>query len=455
MKAVSVQILLVLRALCLVTLAGGQPKAPLKCSNECSGFTSVIAEKRIRSYRRTEPGCTKQAIILTTLKSKEFCADPEAEWVKKIVKKLDQKKATASPLGHDATSPEEAGDVQKQVGLPVRAPSQAIAPTGFFQGTTTTAWERIHAPTARTEVSSKSPPARQDSTQLPAGSPSVTQEYAARSEVAPEANRDSSNSPASSTALTAGMGSSQPTPHPTARVHGFYNTMRSTEECAGHTANAAADVQDTTSPDSDSDPMATTKGSDKPLLSTSESLDSTTARANAPDTASSSSRSDLPSTLDSVDIATPPDTPIPPDTSSVSTLNSTIATDKGASVHSNKVVGSSTDGSGTRTRDYSSPVGKQEPSDTLVFAGQAFSGQARVQTITDRPDDQPLSSFLSQTHFVIPVSVVSAVTICTVALVWLYLKFGMRPEESSREMVQGLLYQRAGHQNNAYPMEVI
>ncbi|XP_051657893.1 fractalkine [Manacus candei] len=455
MKAVSVQILLVLRALCLVTLAGGQPKAPLKCSSECSGFTSVIAEKRIRSYRRTEPGCAKQAIILTTVKSKEFCADPEAEWVKKIVEKLDQKKATASPLRHDETSPEEAGDVQKQVGLPVRAPSQATAPAGFFQGTSTTAWERIHAPTARTEVSSKSPPARQDSTQLPAGSPSGTQEYAARPEVTPEANRDSSNSPASSTALTAGMDSSQPSPHPTARVHGFYNTMRSTEECAGHTANAAADVQDTTSPDSDSDPMATTKGSDKPLLSTSESLDSTSARANAPDTASSSSRSDLPSTLDSVDIATLPDTPIPPESSSVSTLNSTIATDKGASVHSNRVVGSSTDGSGTRTFDYSSPVGKQEPSDTLVFAGQAFSGQARVQTITDRPDDQPLSSLLSQTHFVIPVSVVSGVTVCTVALVWLYLKFGMRPEESSREMVQGLLYQRAGHQNNAYPMEVI
>ncbi|XP_027541096.1 fractalkine isoform X2 [Neopelma chrysocephalum] len=402
MKAVSVQILLVLRALCLVTPAGGQPKAPVKCSKECYGFTSVIAEKRIRSYHRTEAGCPKQAIILTTVKSKEFCADPEAEWVKKIVEKLDQKKATASPAGRDATSPEEPGDVQKQVGLPVRAPSQATAPTSFFQGTSTTAWERIHAPAARTEVSSKSPPARQDSSQIPAGSPSVTQEYAPRSEVAPEANRDSSNSPASSTALAAGTDSRQPTPPPTALVHGFYNTMRSTEEYIGHTANAAADVQDTTSRDSDSDPMATTKGSDKPLLSTNESLDSTSAGANARDTASSSSRSALPSTLGSVDIAAPPDTPIPPGTSSVSTLNSTIATDQGASVHSNEVVGSS---AFPRTFDYSSPGGKQEPSDTLVFAGQAFSGQARVQTVTERPNDQPLSSLLSQTHFVIPVSV--------------------------------------------------
>ncbi|KFZ66838.1 hypothetical protein N338_10223, partial [Podiceps cristatus] len=39
----------------------GQPKAPLKCSTECRHFTSGIAAKQIRSYRRTEPHCTKQA----------------------------------------------------------------------------------------------------------------------------------------------------------------------------------------------------------------------------------------------------------------------------------------------------------------------------------------------------------------------------------------------------------
>ncbi|XP_027762256.1 flocculation protein FLO11-like [Empidonax traillii] len=450
MKAVSIQILLVLRALCLVTLAGGQPKAPLKCSKECSIFTPEIAEKRIKNYRWTEPRCPKKAIILTTLKSKEFCADPKAEWVKKIVEKLDQKKATASPLARGATSPEEPGDVQKQVGPPVRAPSPATAPAGFFQGTGTAVWEGTHSPAARTEVASESPPGRQDSTQLPAGSPPVTQGYAAHSEVTPEASRDSSNSPAPSATVAAGVDSSQPTPHPTALVRGFYSTIRAAEERAGQTANAMADAQDTTSPNSDSDPVATTKGSDKPLTD-----ESTSARPNAPDTASSTSRSDLPSILDSVGITTPPDIPIPPGTSSVSTLNSTIATDKGASVHSHRVVGSSADGSGTRTSDYSSPAAEQEPSDTAVFADQAFSGQARARTITDRPNHQPLSSFFSQTQFVIPVSVVSAVTICSVALVWLYLKFGIRPEDSSREMVQGLLYQRAGHQNNAYPMEVI
>ncbi|KAM6250918.1 uncharacterized protein M6G45_009153 [Spheniscus humboldti] len=416
--------------------------------------------KRIRSYYRTEPRCTKQAIIFITLNSLEICADPEAEWVKKIVKKLDQKKAAVSPLPRDATSaaaPEEPGVFQKHVGLAATAPSQTTAPPSFFQGTGTTVLERIHVPAARMEASTKSPPATQDTTQLPAGSSPMIREIAARSEVTPEANRDSLKSPAPSTTSAAGMVSGQPTPYPTALMLGFDNAIGSTEEPVGHTANARADVQDTTSPGSDSDPVAITKGSDHPVPSTGESLDPTSARANAPDTGSSSFSSDLPSTLDSMEIATVPATPVPPETTSVSTLNPTTAIDEGPSVHTNKVVSSSAGAFGTRTFDYSSPVGKQDPSDKLVFTSQAFSGQARVQMTTERPNDLPFPSFLSrsQMHFVIPVSVVGGLMACSVAVVWLYLKFGVKKEEVSREMVQGLLYQKDGHQNNVYPMEVI
>ncbi|XP_050759692.1 uncharacterized protein LOC127020915 [Gymnogyps californianus] len=457
MKAVSLQILFVLRVLCLATLVGGQPKAPLKCSIECRHFTSEIAAKRIRSYRLTEPRCTKRAVILITLKSVEICADPDAEWVKKIVKKLDQKKAAASPLPRNAISaaaPEDPGVFQKHVGLIVTAPAQATAPTSFSQGTGTTVLERIHAPAARTEVSSKSPPATQDTTLLPPGSSSVMWEVAARSEVIPEANGDSLKSPAPSTTFAPGVVSSQPTPPPTALVHGFDNAIGSTEEPVGHPANATADVRDMTSPGSNSDPVAITKGSDHPVLSTNEPLDPTSARANAPDTASSSFSSDLASILDSTEIATVPATPVPPATTSVSTLNSTTATDKGPSVHT-KAVSSSADAFGTKPFDYSSPVGKQEPSEMLVFISQVFSGQARVQMTTERPNDLPLPSFLSRSHFVIPVSVVGGLMACSVAVVWLYLKFGVKREEMSREMVQGLLYQKEGHQNNVYPMEVI
>ncbi|KAM6380760.1 uncharacterized protein J5M81_009706 [Pluvialis apricaria] len=460
MKAVSLQVLFALRVLFLATLAGGQPKAPLKCSTECGHFTSGIAAKRIRSYRRTEPRCTKQAVIFITLKSLEICADPEAEWVKKIVEKLDQKKAAASPLPRAATSaaaPEEPGGFQKHIGLTVAAPSQATAPASFFQGTVTRVLERIHAPAAGTDTSSKSPPAVQDTTQLPAGLSPVTGEAVALSEVTPEANRDSLKSPAPSTVFAAGMVSSQPTPYSTALVHGFDNAVGSTEEPVGHAANAMADAGDMTSPTSNSDPVAIIRGSDHPVHSTDESLDPTSARANAPDTASSSLSSDLPSILDSMEIATAPATPVPPETTSVSTLNSTTAVDKGPFVHTNKVVSSSVDNFSTRTFDYSSPVGKQEPSNTLVFTSQAFSGQARVQMTTERPNDLPLPSFLSrsQMHFVIPVSVVGGLMACSVAFVRLYLKFGVKTEKASKEMVQGLLYHKEGHQNNVYPMEVI
>ncbi|XP_030368693.1 fractalkine [Strigops habroptila] len=392
MKVVSLQVLFVLRVLCLVARAGGQPKAPLKCSIECGGFTSGIAPKRIRSYRRTEPRCTKQAVIFITLKSVEICADPEAEWVKKIVEKLDQKKAEASPLSQGATSaaaPEEPGVFQKHVGLPVTAPSQATT----------------------------------------------------HSEVTPEANRDSLKSPTPSATSATGIVSSQPTLFHKALVHGFDNAVGSTEEPVGHTANAMPDVQDMTSPSSNS--VAIAKGSDHPGLPTNESLDPTSAKNSAPDT--DSRGSDPPSILDSME------------TASVPTLNSTAATDKGPSVHTNKVFSSSVGAFGTTTFDYSSPVGKQEPSVMLIFTSQAFLGQARVQMTTERPNALPLPSFLStsQMHFVILVSVVCGLMVCSVAAVWLYLKFGVKTEEMSREMVQGLLYQQERHQNNIYPMEVI
>ncbi|KFP01978.1 hypothetical protein N300_13665, partial [Calypte anna] len=54
-------VLWVLRVLCVVTPGGGQPKAPLKCSAECRHYSSRVAEKRIRSYRLTEPQCSQRA----------------------------------------------------------------------------------------------------------------------------------------------------------------------------------------------------------------------------------------------------------------------------------------------------------------------------------------------------------------------------------------------------------
>uniref|UniRef100_A0A8C4UW85 Chemokine interleukin-8-like domain-containing protein n=1 Tax=Falco tinnunculus TaxID=100819 RepID=A0A8C4UW85_FALTI len=462
MKAGSLQVLLVLSVWCLVTPAGGQPKAPLKCSTECRHFMSRLAMKRIRSYRRTEPQCSREAIIFITLKSVEVCADPKADWVKMIVARLDKKKATGSPLPGGATPaavPREPAGFEKQVGLTATAPSQsqATAPTSYFQGTDTTVLERIRAPAAGVEASSKSPPSTEDPVQLPAGSAPMTGGATARSEVTSEASRDSLKSPAPSATLAAGMVSSQPTLHPTAPAHGFGSTTGAAGEPVGRTANTGADVRGTTSPSSSSDPMAVPKGSDHPLLSTNKSLGPTSAGANAPDAASSNFSSDLPSILDSMDTTTVPATPVPPAAASASALNSTTATGKGP-VRTDEAVSSSADAFGTRTFDYSSPAGKQEPSATLAFASRAFSGPARVQLPTANPKDLPLPSSLSrsQMYLVILVSVVVGGLVApSVAAVWLHLKCGAKPEEMAGEMVQGLLYHKRGHQGNAYSMEVI
>lgn len=58
-------------------------------------------------------------------------------------------------------------------------------------------------------------------------------------------------------------------------------------------------------------------------------------------------------------------------------------------------------------------------------------------------------------HFVIPVALAGGLIACGVAAIWLYIKFGMRAETTSREMVEGLLYLKEGHQGSVYPMEVI
>ncbi|XP_063024064.1 mucin-2-like [Melospiza melodia melodia] len=420
MKAACLQMLLWALYL-VVTLAGGQPKAHVTCPGSCRNPSQkFIPDRLIRRFYETDSRCKQNVIIFVTVQDKEICVDSNAGWVKKFQDKLGRKSATVTPP-RDDTSAEEPGSIERHVGLPELPPSPATAPAGFFQGTGTTLREREHAPAATTEVSSKPPLGRQELPQLPAGSTPVTQEEDLHPGVTPGAKGEPSNSP-----VAADAGSRQPTPRPTGQ----------------HTA----------SPNSNSDLMAAATASTQPALAANGPLDPTGARANTPDTAASSSGSDLPSIWDTMRTTTVTETA--PQTTPVSTLSSTTATDKAASVHTNRLVGPS---AGTTAFDPSLPVGKQEPSDTGVFTHQALSSQARVQMITVRPNNLPLPSFLSksQMHFVIPVSVVCGLMVTSVALVWLYLKFGVKPEETSREMVQGLLYQQAGHQDNAYPMEVI
>ncbi|XP_042677366.1 fractalkine [Centrocercus urophasianus] len=440
MRVASLQILFALRVLFLAAMAGGQPKAPLKCSKWCVSFHRAIDEKLIKSYRMTELQCAKKAIIFTTKKLREICANPDEGWVKKIMRKLDQEKAlAASPLPQAATSPaaavpEEPGTFHKHTSLQVPAPPPATAATA--------ASERAPVPAASTEATSKSTPAMQNATCFSAGPSAVTSGVATHSEIISEANRESFTS----VHLTAGMALGRPTPYPTDPAHG----SDSTEEPVGYAANAAGDAQGTTST-SNSDPASVSKGLHHPGLPTNDPLDPVSARGSPSDTALRSFASALPSTLKSTEVSMVPSTP---EAAPVPTQNPTTAVDKDLYVHANKNFSSSAFGSGTF--DHLLPLGKQGPPDILVFTSQMFSGQARAQA-TRSPSDPPALSSLSesQMHFVIPVALAGGLIACGVAAIWLYIKFGMKAETTSREMVEGLLYLKEGHQGSVHPMEVI
>ncbi|XP_019475191.1 fractalkine isoform X2 [Meleagris gallopavo] len=417
-----------------------QPKAPLKCSKWCSSFHRAIDERLIKSYRKTEPQCTKDAVIFTTKKLREICANPHEEWVKKIMWKLDQEKAlAASPLPRAATSPaaavpEEPGTFHKHTSLQVPAPPPATAASATS--------ERAPIPAASTEVTSKSTPGMQNATHFSAGPSPVTSGVATHPEVISEANRESFTS-VHSTADTVALG--QPTPYPTAPAHG----SDSTEEPVGYAANAAGDAQGTTST-SNSDPASISKGLHHPGLPTNDPLDPVSARGSTSDTTSRSFTSALPSTLKRTEVGMVPSTP---EAAPVPTLKPTTAIDKSLHVHANKNFSSSAFDTGTF--DHLLPLGKQGPPDILVFTTQMFSGQARAQA-TRSPSDPPTLSSLSesQMYFVIIVAVASGLIAC-IAAVLLYIKFRMRSETASREIVEGLLYLKEGHHDSVYPMEVI
>ncbi|NP_001373525.1 C-C motif chemokine 32b.3 precursor [Danio rerio] len=54
---------------------------------------SSIPIKRVVDYRVQQPGiCPIEAVILVTVKGKRICCDPNTEWIKKTMRKVDQKK---------------------------------------------------------------------------------------------------------------------------------------------------------------------------------------------------------------------------------------------------------------------------------------------------------------------------------------------------------------------------
>ncbi|KAH1181755.1 hypothetical protein KIL84_005481 [Mauremys mutica] len=119
-------------------LAEGQPKAPVKCKELCIEFSrKKIPQKLLKTYRKTEPSCPKAAIIFVTKKNREFCADPEENWVKEAVRQLNQ-----------AIVQEGAGVFHRVVGDAGSKPTQPSVPANPIHGAGTPV---SHVSVVRTE----------------------------------------------------------------------------------------------------------------------------------------------------------------------------------------------------------------------------------------------------------------------------------------------------------------
>ncbi|XP_007070648.2 mucin-5B [Chelonia mydas] len=134
----------------------GQPKAPVKCKKLCTEFSSrKIPQKLLKTYRKTEPSCPKAAIIFVTQKNKEFCADPEASWVKEAVRQLNQASAPLNPplssTVNSAVVQEGAGVFHRLVGDAVSKPTPPSVPASPTHGAGTPVSQAIHVPVVRTE----------------------------------------------------------------------------------------------------------------------------------------------------------------------------------------------------------------------------------------------------------------------------------------------------------------
>ncbi|XP_053313700.1 C-C motif chemokine 3-like [Spea bombifrons] len=61
---------------------------PTSC---CYSYSSKVPSNRIASYFNTSTLCSKPAVVFLTIKNNAVCANPQEQWVTKIVKILDKR----------------------------------------------------------------------------------------------------------------------------------------------------------------------------------------------------------------------------------------------------------------------------------------------------------------------------------------------------------------------------
>uniref|UniRef100_A0A8C6SLX0 Chemokine interleukin-8-like domain-containing protein n=1 Tax=Neogobius melanostomus TaxID=47308 RepID=A0A8C6SLX0_9GOBI len=69
--------------------------SPRGLPNECCFhfYVNPLPKNKVDDYRLTSPYCAKKGIIVTMQNGKEFCVNPDQQWVKDITNDIDQKKS--------------------------------------------------------------------------------------------------------------------------------------------------------------------------------------------------------------------------------------------------------------------------------------------------------------------------------------------------------------------------
>ncbi|XP_032629947.1 uncharacterized protein LOC116821129 [Chelonoidis abingdonii] len=490
----------------------GQPKAHVKCKKLCTEFSQKqIPQRLLKTYRKTEPSCPKAAIIFVTQKNKEFCADPEAKWVKEAVQKLNQASAPLNPpLSSTVTSAvvqEGARVFHRLVGYAGSKPTQPSVPASPIHGAGTPVSHAVHRSVVRTEEPIVSILTVQETKRSSTKSFSALQETVTPSTVHPEPVADSSEVSIRSVTTPAAdipdSTSSRFHSVPTPVMKSSESFVESRNKSTGSTISPTTEISGTAPSRFNSDPTTVIKGSESPIQPTYNSVGSTRNQT-AGGLASAPSRfiSDAPSIVNGPEIAklspmfltTPsllksvPNKPVIDLTSKgqvtenstkkpTSVLKGSDAT-KGSTPHPTSPGGESSSVSpnsgderdavsdstaDARTGSYLSLLGKKDPphsfpesissTETSVLSVKSFPFQNRAEG----PSDGPLVSSIlpaSRTHILSLALLASILGICSAA-VWMYVKAKNCPGDSAKEVVQSLLFNQQGSRTNEYAMEAI
>ncbi|CAM4620992.1 unnamed protein product [Lepidochelys olivacea] len=490
----------------------GQPKAPVKCKKLCTKFSSTeIPQKRLKTYRKTEPSCPKAAIIFVTQKNKEFCVDPEASWVKEAVRQLNQASAPLNPplssTVKSAVVQEGAGVFHRLVGDAVSKPTPPSIPARLTHGAGIPVSQAIHVPVVRTEEPNIAILSRQEAKRSSSKSSSALQATVTPSTIHPEpvanGSKVSIRSITTPAADVPDSTSSRFHSDPTPVMKSSESFVGSRNKSTGSTISPTTDIPGTAPSRFHSDPTPVIKGFESPIRPTYNSVGSTRNQT-ADGLASAPSRliSDAPSIVNGPEIAelSPTFLTIPSPLESVPskpviglasmgqvTENATMKptavlkgsdTTNGSTPHPTSPGGESSSVSpnsgderdavsdstaDAHTGSYLSPLGERDPSrafpesispaETSELSFKSFTLQNRAE----EPSDGPLASSIlpaSQTHILKLALLVSILGICSAA-VWMYVKPKDCPEESAKEMVQGLLFNKQRSRTSEYAMEAV